>query len=819
MVKSKKPKTSKDGDNESLDFRPMVSDDGKGIDIKKVTPLVGTVQAARNVFTRLRDDHRARQEQYAMIKGLIAGNAPYNQVELEQNGMGHRANFNDLTARCLAERSALPYWNLYSQSENIVKFSLHVKDSAAPGFAEIMSRNLDKVLRLWPSFNFRYNRIVWQLMHYGVSPVIWPDERDWRFRNVELDKFYIPDQASGDMELLTYLFMDTTVTVQYLFQCYEEYKDTDDDESPWNTEELENLLYHIINSKSGTMENKFSNYVEMQAAIQNKSLNIDNHIYDEVHLVTFIQKEMDDMYSVYMFHDYGGTPQEDFLYYSGSQYKRLTDFLVLFTSSPGEETVHSNRGVGHKMLSASMAIASMKCAITDLAFMASTPLLRGLATQDKDHIKFIAGVPTHIGTADFVQTNFGTNLNPLVGASTYLAQSLESNLLNSGDHPDRQDGVSGSANPSQARMMAFREHGVLKHGVNHFYLALDQVVRNIVVRMLNCKKEDPGYEYSQEWKESCIEDGVPPEIFEMAKDEKKINKLTGMPRMLSAKASRVSGDGSTTARIMALQELNELTGGNIGGPRQVADFTRQAVIATLGADYLETYRPENQEADESAGGASLAGVENAIMQQGQSPIFSPDNEHRSHLVSHLALGMETIRQVQEEEIDVVQADKIFNVLVPHINPHFQQLANSPFARDIVERTQEAISQLNRYAELNRANAQRSLEAERERIQRAQEQDAEAMSDAERKDFVAQRDEARKDAKVQDQLKRSDEASRTRAEIMRTDVERKAQNQRVKTVLDANNKLVEIEADARLDEIKETRAAMRGNTPSTVDFEG
>lgn len=809
MAKSK-------GENESVEFRPLVSNDGKGLDPSKLEPLVGTVQAARSVYSRLREDHRARQEQYAMIKGLLAGNAPYNQVELEQNGMGHRANFNDLTARCLAERSALPYWNLFNQSEHFAKFSIHIQDSAAPAFADTMSRNLDRVLRLWPSFSFRYNRIVWQLMHYGVSPVIWPDERDWRFRNVELDKFYIPDQASGDMELLTYLFMDTTITVQYLFQCYEQFKDSKDDESPWCIEELENLLFHVINSKSGTSENKFRNYVEMQAAIQNKSLNIDTYIYDEVHLVTFLQKEMDEMYSVYMFHDYG-TPQQDFLFYSGSQYKRLTDFMVLFTSSPGEETVHSNRGVGHKMLSASIAIASMKCAITDLAFMASTPLLRGMATQDRDHIKFIAGVPTHIGTADFVQTNFGTNLNPLVGASTYLAQSLESNLLNSGDHPDRQDGVSGSANPSQARMMAFREHGVLKHGVNHFYLSLDLLLRNIVVRMLDCEKEDPGYEYAEEWKASCIADGVPPQVFE--KNTANTNKLTGMPRMLSVRASRASGDGSTTARIMALQELNELTGGNIGGPRQVADFTRQAVIATLGADYLETYRPENQEADESAGGASLAGVENAVMQMGQSPVFSPDNEHRSHLVTHLALGMETIRQVQEEEIDVVQADKIFNVLVPHINPHFEILANSPFAKDLVGRTQEAISQLNRYAELNRANAQRALESEREKIQTAQGKDAEAMSDAQRKDFVAQKDEARKDIKVQDQVRRAEEASRTRADVMRQDTERKAGNQRLKTVLDANNKLVEIESNARLDEIKEQRAAMRGNTPSTVDFEG
>ena len=48
-------------------------------------------------------------------------------------------------------------------------------------------------------------------------------------------------------------------------------------------------------------------------------------------------------------------------------------------------------------------------------------------------------------------------------------------------------------------------------------------------------------------------------------------------------------------------------------------------------------------------GASLAGVENAIMQDGKSPIFSADNEHRSHIVTHLALGTEIITQLQQQK--------------------------------------------------------------------------------------------------------------------------------------------------------------------------
>ena len=67
------------------------------------------------------------------------------------------------------------------------------------------------------------------------------------------------------------------------------------------------------------------------------------------------------------------------------------------------------------------------------------------------------------------------------------------------------------------------------------------------------------------------------------------------------------------------------------------------------------------------------------MRLGESPIFSPNNDNRTHLQVHLALGNDTIRRIQQQQMSAVEADKIFTVLIPHMAEHWQVIAQDPFA--------------------------------------------------------------------------------------------------------------------------------------------
>jgi uncharacterized membrane protein len=298
----------------------------------------------------------------------------------------------------------------------------------------------------------------------------------------------------------------------------------------------------------------------------------------------------------------------------------------------------------------------------------------------------------------------------------------------------------------------------------------------------------------------------------------------GMPQGLDVKASRVAGDGSTLARLMGLEILGPLVGDF--GPREAKEYKRQYIMAALGKEQVGAFMQNADDADNEAGGASLAGVENAVMQMGKSPIFSPDNDHKAHFATHMALSMQTIQALQQQQTDPVAADKIFSVIVPHISEHFAAAARSPFAQTFVAQQKKAMDQLVQYATLNKKNAAAMIQAQIKEQQEAQEQQQQVMTDEQLKNLKVQGDEKRADFKVQSQVARADKANETRAEVQKTKINKDSDNQRYKIQLEHTNKQLEISnkntqdmESKRLEDLRQQLSDMNGTTVAPNDIEG
>lgn len=779
----------------------------------QITPpknIIQTPTAARTLYYRFRAEGLKRVQLYAQIEGLIAGNPPYNPVDLQKHGLTYIANFNPLDARSLYERSALAYWNLVNQAQFLAQFDVRniPEPEMALEFSTILARNWTKVIKKWPAFSTQFNTLSAQIIKFGISPVMWHDERSWKWRTVELSRFYVADQALSDIEQLTCVCVETSFTAQYLFEIYEEYKDKPKDASPWNLDELCSLLLYRANSNV-KMDREVVNMMDLQSRLQNGDLDYGVLFNDNIRIVSLLYQEYDGKISHYMFDRY--FDKGKFLYFVDRQYQTLNEAFVLFTASPGEFTIHSNKGVGHKIFSGCQALMQLDCDIVNASRWASTPMLKSIATGSKDFeaIRFMPGVPTNIGTAEFVQNTFGANIDQLIGASQYISGKMQYNAGNSGDDPSIPDKSQGSISPSQARSQDFKEFGVLKHNIAHFYSQLDIVFRNMVAKMWHSKKGYPDNDIAEDWKRMCIEDGIPKEFFNIKNNDEDSYKL---PRHIEVAATRVAGDGSTLATLMGLQELAPDV--NAFGPKGQKQYLKQKITAVFGPEHVDAFvSPE--EPDEMAGGASLAGVENAIMRQGESPIFSPDNEQRSHFVTHLALGNDTIRRIQQQQSDPVAADKIFTVLIPHMEEHWQTIVSNPYLQSFAGSVKQPWMQLSEYAKLNRKNAASMIQAQIKKQQEDQEKTQQVMSDEQRKDFQAQKAEARNDFKVQAQVARADEANVTRAEVQKDKVIRDSDNQRLKIRLDSNNKKIE---DESLPELREQLDNINGRTIAPTDIE-
>lgn len=764
--------------------------------LKPPKNILTSIQGARALYFQYRTQNLPRVVLYAQIEGLIAGNPPYDPGDLAANRLSHLANFNPLDARATYEKAALAYWNLLNETEMIADFKLDIEIPQSIEWSDTIARHFNDVVRSWESFNVVFNTLAAQIVKFGISPVLWTDERDWRWRTIELNRFFVEDQAQTDMDLLTTVCVESIWTAQFLYEVYTQFeyiipKAKKEDGTwdytvcPWNLTELSNLLLAKANTWAKTEFNsQFFDFMDLQRKIQNNDLNFNAVFSDSFRIVSHFQKECDDKVSHYMYdriYDAG-----NFLYFADRQYEKMQEGILIFTASPGEFTIHSNRGVGHKIFSTSQALMQLDNSMVDMARMAATPLLKTINALGKDFepIRFYPGVATNIGAAEFQQNTMGENINQLIGLSQYLSAKLQANLTSSGDEPAAPDVGKGSLSPAQAKAQDYKEFGVSKNNIAHFYTQFTTVIRNMVIKMLRSKKGWPGYEFAKRWKDRCIRDGVPAELFSVRSDSFEL------PPLWSVEASRAAGDGSTLARIMGLQELGPIAGDF--GPNETFEYKKQWIMATMGKSFVYAFTQDSKPEGDSD---SLASVENAIMRLGESPQVSVSNNQKGHFVAHLALGNDTMRRRHQQQMSSVEADKIFTVLIPHMDEHMQIMMRSPFSQAIIEDVKKPYSQLKDYAVLNHKNATKELEAALRKQQEQQEQTQQVLNDEQLKNLKAQGDENRANIKVQSQVQRASEANQTRAEVMREKVQLDAQNKRLAVQYEGQAKTLKAQQDA------------------------
>lgn len=750
--------------------------------------IIQTIQGLITVYTTTRQSHLERILIYSEIEGVIAGNPPYDPNDLLRNGLSHVANFNSMDARALVEKAALAFWNLLYETETFMTLSIGTEPELVKA-AEIMTTELDWCLKKWRNFKTLIDTNIWQLVKFGLSNIFWADERDWRFDVVELSRFLVPNEASTNTDKLQFIEVETIFTPQYLFECYTHTKNKEYKEgakaTPWDVDELEFLLLRVQQQPTSTWD-PYVNFMDMQQAYQDGSLLWDQVFGRGIKLVSHFQVEYDGKVSHYMFHstiNAGGI-----LYFIDREYDSLEDAIVLFTSSPGEFTLHSNRGVGHKIFALSQAVMQMDCNIVDSTKLASSLLIRSIpgTPKDAEPIRWVPGQPIHIGSAEVQQSNVGVSIQQQMGASQYLQTKLNVNAANSGDDPSHPDASIGSISDTQAKYKSYREFNVLKNVIQHFYTSMDFVCENIVSKMLKSKKGDPGREYYDEWKRRCIRKGVPESVFDISPEDYSL--IDGkLPTDWEAKATRVAGNGSTVGVILALEAAAPLLGSM--GPNEILAYKRLFYSTFFGKEYVQVFTQDSGNPDRDAEGASLAQVENAIMlAQITEPLVEPAQNQPTHIVVHFELINNVIEQVKQQQMSPIEADKIFTLAQPHIQRHIEIYAQSPFAVGKIDQILKEWKEMTGYINFNRKHAQQALEAEKRKRVQLEQQQNQVMSEEQRKDWQVQKQEQRKDYQVEATVQRASKANQVRGEVAREKARGEVANQRLKTELEGQAKI-------------------------------
>src|SRR5262249_53462643 len=155
-----------------------------------------------------------------------------------------------------------------------------------------------------------------------------------------------------------------------------EYNKKPEGSSPWYCDTLATILLQRANTLAKNDANTLD-MMEIQRRLQNGDATLYPLLTDSIRVISLLYQEYDGKISHYMFDPYYGG---DFIFFADRQYECMEEGLIFFTASPGEPTIHSNIGVGHKIYSAAQAMLMLDCSVVDMARYASTPLIKSAAT-------------------------------------------------------------------------------------------------------------------------------------------------------------------------------------------------------------------------------------------------------------------------------------------------------------------------------------------------------------------------------------------------------------------------------------------------------
>ena len=399
---------------------------------------------------------------------------------------------------------------------------------------------------------------------------------------------------------------------------------------------------------------------------------------------------------------------KDFLYKKLSRYQNAEQAYVMFTYGVGSNgTYHSVRGLGQRIFSHIQTSNRLRCQQIDGAMLASAVIIQPENQRSLDELQFTyygayAVMSPNVKIVEKAIPNLGTAVQP---ALRDLTQQLQLNT----DTVSTYGPTQGSPYRNQMQVASDMDVTTRLSGasLNLFYASWTRLLREVVRRVVTTKKQDAAV---KDFYDRCAKRGVPANF---------INTLD----VNRTKAVRSIGNGSYANRMMALKELQGISGQFDDVGRR--NLTRDIVSTRVGHDLADRYVPADVEKRPSVD-VKIAFFENQQLQAGQAVPVIANELHGTRLEVHVPLLNQLIEALNTGEADPQQVLPMLQAMYQHISETAQFAAGDPALEGLVGQTRQVLQ----YAEEAINNTLKALQKIQRDQAKAQQQEGEMAAQAE-----------------------------------------------------------------------------------------
>lgn len=670
-------------------YPPVVDTKGEPLERR-----VKDVSGARSLWFRMQQADIASNNQMAKVQAMVDGAPPYNQDQLQKQGLGYMSNFNPGDAKAVLDTSLAAFYDLICGSEALIDVQTRYGDpSERQDLSSRISLQLSRAIRSWPLFPFMYAYLPHYSTLHGVGCSYFPDCYNWQWDVTSLSYMKIPRQTRASEDEIQYAAIKKYEQPQNLMRYIKLGKFAE--EEGWNLK----MLKLAVATACPQIIDPY-NMMEWESYWKNNDL-VMGETGPTIPVIYMWIRENDGSYSLQVFAENGlsitdGTP-ETFLCEKRSLYKNANEAFTFFTRGIGTNcTYHSIRGLGSDMYNAFQTLMRLRNKEVDAAFSAGPTW----QVESEEAVENFRIVPYGFGFlatpgASFVQQqppNISQTLQPAVQS---LTQTIYNNIGQYTSSKTLDTGREISKFEAMARVEMNAQLSVT--AINMFLQPLDRLFNQVVRRFTRkgYQRGEPGGQYVWEWRERCLEDGIP-------------EKALDMIDLRYSRASRTIGFGSPAARRLAYENLMTLYPYYDDYGKQ--QLVRQLTGATAGWDIANQLTVPPGQDQRPPIDAAIADSQNANLAQGFKQMILPNENKRVHLEVHIGKLNEYYSQFDEAG----QNPDLYASIVPPMAEIFDHTAqtlegytgpDAPMFRQQLQQFDEIIVNGSRHLQKQQAEAQ------------------------------------------------------------------------------------------------------------------
>lgn len=637
---------------------------------------VGCASQARQFVERLRYDEEQRSSRRTKIQGLLDGNQPWSPKTLRDKQQGHRTNFNLREGEGAVEAAKTPYYDLVFEVPRFADITLDLYEEDREinlEWGNIIADEYHETLDRWDDFDRITQLHQWEMVVFGIGPVFWPHELDWRSEAIKVGRVLVPYRTKASVEKLE------VVVVLHDYNCTTLFKLTENESASksqgWDVKLVKQEIMDAHNQQWWPT-GRANSWERYQRAYRAGDIFHGSGQSEIVKVASLFVKEFSGKISHYII---GSTPdiaekaddvtdldnekETGYLFKKKDRFESFSQIICPFFFDTGPDgTWHSIKGLGPKIFDFCDYSNRTFCQMSDGAIIGSGITLE---TQDANSLQetqlILLGGATVVGPGyKVVQTRIAESLN---GSLMLRREAQNTMQSNTGSYKQRVAGENQEPTLGQAQLNAQQQALLSKGAVNRYYNNLDKWHKETLRRLLDNRinKKTPGGEEALDFRERCIKRGVPEEVLDF-------------DHICRVKAVRSLGYGSPQMRDIATKELVQLMPMFDEVSKNNALRARVSAIPGVGQAMVDLYVPSINKKKQPEDHVWDAVVENnALRTLGGEVVVTARQNQPTHFQVHFSDVMEHVKQMQTS--DEAPHDVLIHMeqAGPHLRQHLDRM--------------------------------------------------------------------------------------------------------------------------------------------------